>query len=471
MPGMMGGVALPKLAISKPTKPTKQVHYVPVPKSKLAKSLWIEMHVAERTNTISLDTKELEHLFSSRTDDILEGSKVDSTAGGSKREKKISLLDPKRTHNIGIQLASLRPILPTFADIKNAITSLDEHRLKIGTISILKSIVPTQDEVGVVSSYSGDIKQLDDPDRFFLEVYHIPFVAERLEAWHFMIKFNTDISETRPDVETLVLATRELIESKKFTELLALILAVGNFLNANSAKRDCYGFKMSSLLKLRDTKTVDNQSNLLEYIAKMVQTHYSPLLSFTETELPHVSLAKKIGLSTVRDAVVALKKGIKLVESLSERYQSLPQQLSGDMFLQKMEHFIVSSKEQVDQLENRLTKLADTLETLAELYDEDKNTLKQAPEQFFDLIDSFCEQFREAHRKNVERVELEKQRLKKEKDAEERRKGQAKAAGVIKKPGAEKGFLDNLESSLMNGSGFRAPRARAATEGTSLAKP
>ena len=49
-------------------------------------------------------------------------------------------------------------------------------------------------------------------------------------------------------------------------KLFELTLAVGNFLNDDTAKGDACGFKIDVMEKCLDIKSADNKSNLLMYI-------------------------------------------------------------------------------------------------------------------------------------------------------------------------------------------------------------
>lgn len=94
----------------------------------------------------------------------------------------------------------------------------------------------------------------------------IPNLKGRLESWVFKTKFNSDVASLRPDIESVIIAAKELKESKKFSEFLSVVLAIGNFLNAKGNKKDAYGFKLNSLHKLKETRSADGKQNLLTYL-------------------------------------------------------------------------------------------------------------------------------------------------------------------------------------------------------------
>lgn len=60
----------------------------------------------------------------------------------------------------------------------------------------------------------------------------------------------------------------ELGKSEKVKQILGVVLACGNHMNASNKQRcDADGFDLSILPKLKDVKSKDNSTNLMHYIA------------------------------------------------------------------------------------------------------------------------------------------------------------------------------------------------------------
>lgn len=59
----------------------------------------------------------------------------------------------------------------------------------------------------------------------------------------------------------IVCASREVMRSKRLTQILEVVLAFGNFLNKGQ-RGNAYGFKVSSLNKIVDTKSSIDRSVL-----------------------------------------------------------------------------------------------------------------------------------------------------------------------------------------------------------------
>ena len=55
------------------------------------------------------------------------------------------------------------------------------------------------------------------------------------------------------------------MNSEGLKKLMEIILAVGNYLNGESARGGAWGFSIKYLPRLRDTKSSDNTKTLLTY--------------------------------------------------------------------------------------------------------------------------------------------------------------------------------------------------------------
>ena len=85
--------------------------------------------------------------------------------------------------------------------------------------------------------------------------------------------------------------------SEKLKKILEIILAFGNYMN--SGKRgSVYGFKLTSLEALVETKSTDKTQNLLHYICNVVHSYFSEFADFM-LEIRYVEQAAKVSLDQV----------------------------------------------------------------------------------------------------------------------------------------------------------------------------
>ena len=193
------------------------------------------------------------------------------------------------------------------------------------------------------------------------------------------------------------MACEELKSSKKWKELLQVILAVGNFINAKTSNvANTYGFKVKSLTKIKDTKTNDNKSNLLQYIVTYIDQTKNSLLSFMD-ELKNVDVATKVLFEAIDLEMAKVKKGKQLIQR--ELEQAKKANLENDKFIAHAEKFVEKHFGEIDKLEQNYQEMSDDLKEVAELYGEDANKLSKKPEEFFNDLKLFFADFQAAKQK------------------------------------------------------------------------
>ena len=133
--------------------------------------------------------------------------------------------------------------------IKKAIMTVDSEALPRFVLSELLKFIPTDEEIASLKQYENDIVNLAPAERFMFEISEISLYEQKLKAMYFKSSF----PEVQDDVETLVdnlqRSSDDVIQSKKFGEVLRVILALGNYLNGGQ-RGGAYGFKLNSLLKV-----------------------------------------------------------------------------------------------------------------------------------------------------------------------------------------------------------------------------
>src|SRR5690606_32984809 len=130
-------------------------------------------------------------------------------------------------------------------------------------------------------------------------------------------------------------------------------------------------------------------------------------------ELLDASQARRIAISQLKDSLNAIIRGCKQVHNTMELYKKT--NLSNDdQFLNTMNKFYEESKKKCTNLEEKMSKLENRLEEIAELFGEEKKDLVTKPEDFFSLLDDFIESYKNEIRKMKQRKEQEERMKKKE---------------------------------------------------------
>ena len=225
-----------------------------------------------------VNLKDLETLFA-----LEDASKKKSTNARSAdgKPKVISLIDPKRSLNISIQLAGIR--MP-FKQIKRALLQMDDETLKVDQLNILALAVPTTEEISLLRGYPGDKAQLATVEQYFLQVMPIPRLGARIAALVFKGTAESNLRKVTEEYELVAAAALELKGCARFVTVLEGILAVGNHLNGGTYRGQARGFRLETLLRLTDVKAVDRKTSLLHFVAKELKKS-APEVEFLADEL------------------------------------------------------------------------------------------------------------------------------------------------------------------------------------------
>ncbi|CAM9178736.1 unnamed protein product, partial [Lampetra planeri] len=125
-----------------------------------------------------------------------------------------------------------------------------------------------------------------------IQMSSVKLLRPRLNGILFKLTFEEQVNNIRPDIMNVTFACEEVKKSEGFTKLLELVLLIGNYMNAGSRNAQTFGFNISFLCKLRDTKSVGQNTTLLHFLAEKCEEQYPEILRFPD-ELEHVENASK----------------------------------------------------------------------------------------------------------------------------------------------------------------------------------
>ena len=117
-------------------------------------------------------------------------------------------------------------------------------------------------------------------------------LPKRLQHMLFKMKFNEVLTEVKKDIVSFTMACEEVRNSTKFKTVIELVLGIGNVMNAGGRNARAIGFEISFLPKLNSTKTVDNKSTLLHFIAAKMEEKFPESAKFY-SDLMNVDKAAK----------------------------------------------------------------------------------------------------------------------------------------------------------------------------------
>ncbi|XP_072812899.1 protein diaphanous homolog 2 isoform X2 [Vicugna pacos] len=380
------------------------------------------------------------------------------TLPAKKKVKELRILDPKTAQNLSIFLGSYR--MP-YEDIKNIILEVNEDMLSEALIQNLIKHLPEQKVLSELAQLKNEYDDLWEPEQFGVVMSSVKMLRPRLNSILFKLTFEEHVNNIKPSIIAVTLACEELKKSESFSRLLELVLLVGNYMNSGSRNAQSLGFKINFLCKIRDTKSADQKTTLLHFIAEICEEKYRDILKFPE-ELEHVESASKVSAQILKSNLAAMEQQIVNLERDIKRFPQTENQ--HDKFVEKMTSFTKSARDQYEKLFTMHNNMVKLYENLGEYFVFDSKTV--SIEEFFGDLSNFRTLFLEAVKENNKRKEMEEKtrraKLAKEKAEQEKLERQKKKKQLIdiNKEGDETGVMDNLLEALQSGAAFRDRRKR-----------
>uniref|UniRef100_H2V4C0 Diaphanous-related formin 3 n=1 Tax=Takifugu rubripes TaxID=31033 RepID=H2V4C0_TAKRU len=374
-----------------------------------------------------------------------------------KRIKALKVLDPKIAQNLSIFLGSFR--MPYY-EIRRMIVEVDEDQLTEPMIQNLVKHLPEQDQLNALAKYENEYANLSEPEQFGVVMSSVKRLRPRLSHILFRVQFEEQVNNLRPDIMSVNAACDEVRKSRAFGQLLELVLLLGNYMNAGSRNAQSYGFDLSSLCKLKDTKSADQKTTLLHFLAHICEEEFPNVMKFID-DLAHVDRASRVSAENLEKSLRQMERQLQQLERDLETFASPDD--PNDMFLTKMAisftHACINiAREQYGKLKIMHSNMETLYQNLLEYFAIDPK--KTSVEELFTDLSNFRCMFLQAVKENQKQKESEEKerraRVAKEKAEREKQERQQKKRRLL-----ETGVMDSLLEALQSGAAFRERRKRA----------
>lgn len=366
------------------------------------------------------DTSEFEYLFSKDTTQQKKKPLSEAYEKKNKVKKIIKLLDGKRSQTVGILISSLHLEMK---DIQQAIFNVDDSVVDLETLAALYENRAQEDELTKIRKYyetsrEEDLKLLDKPEQFLHELAQIPNFAERAQCIIFRAVFSEGITSLHRKVEIVTRASKGLLHMKSVKDILALILAFGNYMNGgNRTRGQADGYSLEILPKLKDVKSRDNGMNLVDYVVKYYLRYYDQEAGTDKSVFPLPEPQDFFLASQVKfeDLIKDLRKLKRQLEA-SEQQMRLVCKESPREYLQpfkdKLEEFFKKAKKEHKMEESHLENAQKSFETTVGYFGMKPKTGEKevTPSYVFMVWFEFCSDFKTIWKR--ESKNISKERLK-----------------------------------------------------------
>lgn len=422
-----------------------------IPQKMSEKAFWVKCQEEKLAHDDILSG--LAAKFSSKPTKKVDKDSVDKPIA-SKKNVDLRVLDSKTAQNILILLSgSLKHL--SHEQIKQSILRCDISVLTSSVIQQLIQYLPPPDQLKRLQEIKSTGEGLSTAEKFAATLGEVKRLVPRLHSLNFKLTFADMVQDVKPDIVAGNAACHEVKTSEKFAKILELVLLFGNYLNAGSKNEQAFGFEISYLTKLTNTKDHENKHTLLHYMLETIENKFPELLSFPD-ELPHIDRAARVSLENIQKTMHQMTTSLKNLKSDLEN-NKLPQS-DDDQFQAVMGEFLKECKEQVDILVGMKNKMESSYKEVGEYFSFDTN--KSPMEEFFSDIKTFKECFVNAHRENV-KIREEEEKARRIRDAREQAQRhlqdrQQRKLALVDMDAAQtqEGVMDSLLEALQTGSAF-----------------
>ncbi|XP_068178129.1 FH2 domain-containing protein 1 [Antennarius striatus] len=392
----------------------------PIPEEKVRgkPNIWT---MAVRQHQYQIDVRSVEELFGQQEEAAAAaaaGGRGTAPAAGASTglsrsrsfkdssKDEISILDSKRGMNVGIFLKQFKK------SNRSIVEDIRRGEGKIYGAELLKDLLkllPDAEEIKKLQAFKGDPDKLTLVDSFMHLLIQVPRFEVRIEAMVLREEFFPSCAVMSHEIDVVRIATQELMNCEELHAILHLVLQAGNIMNAGGYAGNAFGFKLSSLLSLADTKANKPGMNLLHFVAMEAKKKDEKLLKFPEN-LQDVQSASRVSVENIEVEF----------SSLYVRIKSLEEKIQGDQeLLQQLEPFLQGSARTLQDLKRRRMDLRKEGNTLIDFFCEDKDTFKL--DECFRIFQDFCNKFKKAVKDNHDRELKEAARQRRLRELEEKR--------------------------------------------------
>uniref|UniRef100_A0A8C6WUA2 Diaphanous-related formin 3 n=1 Tax=Neogobius melanostomus TaxID=47308 RepID=A0A8C6WUA2_9GOBI len=362
--------------------------------------------------------------------------------------------------SLAIFLGSFR--MP-YEEIRRMIVEVDEEQLTEPMIQNLVKHLPEQGHLNALAKLKDEYSILSAPEQFGVVMSGVKRLRPRLNHILFRLQFEEQVTNLRPDILAVSSACEEVRKSPAFGRLLELVLLLGNYMNAGSRNAQSFGFDLSSLCKLKDTKSTDQKTTLLHFLAQVCEEEFPDVIKFAD-DLEHVDRASRVSAENLEKSLRQMEQQLLQLERDLETLSSPDD--PNDMFFTKMTiSFHTVAREQYAKLVIMHSNMEMLYQNLLEYFAVDPK--KTSVEELFTDLSNFRAMFTQALKENLRQREFEEKqkraRAAKEKAEREKQERQLKKRRLLEvnAENDETGVMDSLLEALQSGAAFRDRRKRA----------
>ncbi|MEE6493857.1 hypothetical protein FKM82_016955 [Ascaphus truei] len=401
--------------VNKPSLKMKKLNWQKLPLSVLkdSHSMWAAVTTEE---SLEPNYTSIEQLF------CLPQAKVKAeSAPAMKPPKEITFLDAKKNLNLNIFLKQFRRPSKEIIDL---IEKGDRSTFDIEILKQFLKLLPEKHEIENMKSYRDERAKLSNADQFYILLLDVPSYQLRIECMLICEETALILDILSPKAKIVNTACDDILASHRLPVFCQLVLKVGNFLNYGSHTGNADGFKISTLLKLTETKANQTRITLLHHILEEIEGNYTDLQQLPN-DLEKVSAAAGINIENIFSETSGNLKKLKEIQSkIFSSANDMKEQYNKP--IQDCIDGLKELDQELETIEQKKKKLADYL---------CEDATKLSLEDTFSTMKTFRDCFLKAKKENKDRKEqaVKAEKRKKQIEEEEAKRQKGENGKIIRK--------------------------------------
>lgn len=160
-------------------------------------------------------------------------------------------------------------------------------------MSMILPVLPTEEETKAMQMCKfglEDISTLHEAEQFFVQLRRVRRPCAKVESLLASLTLRDAAILLTAKADVVRRACYELVEFRRFHSLLEFALALGNAMNAGTARGNARGFSVLNLPTMVNTRSTLGKSTLLHYAVGVLRNKMPDVLSF-DKDVPTMSKA------------------------------------------------------------------------------------------------------------------------------------------------------------------------------------
>jgi len=371
----------------------KAFFWTKIPNNQIKGSMWESID----DQTIPIDKNELDELYNAK-----------GTTGMAAKEEEIvrpEVLPGKRKHNVNILLANLK--MPV-DDILDIVRANKYKELKEDDLVAVGIIVPNLEEEKLLKENFAKRDEVDKTDRFMMDLCAIPDLKTKIECATAVKTFDDNYGTIMSNIAEYSKVPVEIMMSEKYRTILNCILALGNCLNAGTAKGGALGFKIDSLMAPTTLKG-SNGETLMEFMVRKLRKENPGTLPFDD--IPALVKLATLSLDGIYEDIAKVLGGLTGVSNTASQIPDGDPTLAN--FKSALDEFQGVAVQKREDMLKAKAELETRLLALAVFVGEKKDVNRGKQEEICNQIKEFKEAVDAAQAKIEEKEEEEAKKRKK----------------------------------------------------------